>query len=353
MLSIPLPLLWKVVTTYQYRITGKRLWNMMQVGAAILLSKIFRRVMILGQPLLLMVEPTNICNLKCPMCPSGAGEMTRPKGMMEFQTFQLAVDEIGKGLILIQFWNQGEPFLNKEFLRMVRYAKGKGIAAMTSTNGHFIRSEEEAEAVVQSGLDEILISVDGLDQETYAQYRRGGNLQTVLEGIRLLSDAKKRMHAKHPLINMQFLVMKHNQSQRDEMFNLAKELGADIATLKSAQVYSDEQADDFLPDDEHFRRYQKDDDHYHIKGNLPNYCQFLWHGAVLNQDGRISPCCFDKDADFVWGDFAKGDRSFLQIWKGRESVHFRKSILKNRSGFEICNNCFEGMPQPYVQYKVL
>ncbi len=351
--DIPLSLLWKVITTYHYRITGKRIWNLMQVGAASLTSKVTKRAYIWGHPLLLMVEPTNICNLKCPMCPSGAGEMTRPKGMMDFKTFQRAVDEIGNGLILIQFWNQGEPFINKEFLRMVRYAKDKGIPAMTSTNGHFIKSEKDAEAVVQSGLDEILISVDGLDQKTYEQYRQGGDLKTVLKGIQFLSDAKKRLKAKHPLINIQFLVMKHNQSQKKDMFNLANKMGADIATLKSAQVYSDEQADHFLPDDEHFRRYDMDGKHYKVKGNLPNFCQFLWHGAILNWDGRISPCCFDKDADFVWGNFSESDTSFSGIWKGKKSIKFRQAILKNRKQFEICNNCFEGMPQPYVKYKVL
>ncbi len=353
MQKIPVRLIKKMLSAYQYKITLKRIANAITVLWSIFLGQKFKSSKALGSPLLLMVEPTNICNLKCPMCPSGAGEMTRPKGKMDFALFKKAVDEIGDGLILIQFWNQGEPFINPSFLDMVTYAKSKGIPAMTSTNGHFIKSKEDAEAVVLSGLDEIIISVDGLDQDTYAAYRRGGNLQTVLNGIRYLSQAKKDLKSKHPLINLQFLIMKHNESQKMDMIETAKQLGADIIALKSAQVYNEEQAQSFLPDDDTFSRYRKSDQGYQLKGTLPDWCQFLWHGAVLNWDGDLTPCCFDKDAAYAWGNLTNQNTTFMEIWKSDKAKKFRASILNNRSQYEICRNCFEGMPQDYVQYQVL
>ncbi len=353
MQKIPVRLIKKVLSAYQYKITLKRIGNAITVLVSIFLGQRFKFSKALGSPLLLMVEPTNICNLKCPMCPSGAGEMTRPKGQMDFALFKKAVDEIGDKLILIQFWNQGEPFINKSFLDMVAYAKSRGIPAMTSTNGHFIKSEEDAAAIVHSGLDEIIISLDGLDQATYAAYRKGGNLETVLNGIRYLNQAKKTLGSKRPLINLQFLMMKHNESQKEAMIETAKTLGADIIALKSAQVYNEEQANSFLPKDNAFSRYDKSENGYHLKGTLPDWCQFLWHGAVLNWDGDITPCCFDKDAAFAWGNLDKGHHSFLKIWKNHKAKNFRASILKNRSQYEICRNCFEGMPQNYVHYEVL
>lgn len=353
MQKVPVRLIRKVLSAYQYKITLKRIANAITVLVSIFLGQRFKSSKALGSPLLLMVEPTNICNLKCPMCPSGAGEMTRSKGQMDFALFKKAIDEIGDKLILIQFWNQGEPFINQSFLDMVTYAKSKGIPAMTSTNGHFIKSLEDAYAVINSGLDEIIISVDGLDQKTYETYRKGGNLETVLNGIKFLNQAKKELKSKHPLINLQFLVMKHNESQKEAMIETAKELGADIIALKSAQVYNEDQADSFLPEDDSFSRYEKSENGYHLKGRLPNWCQFLWHGAVLNWDGDIAPCCFDKDATFAWGNLDKENPSFLEIWKSEKAQKFRASILKNRSQYKICHNCFEGIPQDYVYYQVL
>ena len=158
-------------------------------------------------------------------------------------------------LLLIQFWNQGEPFIHNEFLEMVAYAKSKQIATMTSTNGHFLTTNKQAEAVIQSGLDEIIISLDGLDQETYEKYRVGGNFQTVLEGIKNLVSMKKTLGSRSPLVHMQFLVLKHNEEQVEQVLALGKELGADLISLKTAQVYSDKQAEEYLPENESFRRY--------------------------------------------------------------------------------------------------
>lgn len=114
------------------------------------LSKILRKQIVWGYPIYLMVEPTNICNLKCPMCPSGNGEMTRALGKLNFKNYKKLIDDVGDYVLQVQLWNQGEPLINHSFLDFVKYANSKGIMTQTSTNGHFIRTDEAAEELVQS-----------------------------------------------------------------------------------------------------------------------------------------------------------------------------------------------------------
>ena len=161
---------------YGYAFTWKKLWNFTKVMASMGVSWVVRRPVIWGRPFMMMVEPTNLCNLKCPLCPSGNGEMTRTRGKMGLEDFKKLIDESGDYLILLMLWNQGEPFINTDFVEMVRYAHGRGIPTLTSTNGHYVRNLDQARAIVDSGLDELILSMDGVDQETYERYRVGGEL---------------------------------------------------------------------------------------------------------------------------------------------------------------------------------
>ena len=350
MLSMHPKVLYKIVKNYRYQINSHRLLNLFKVMISMAVSRILKHPIIMGYPLLLMVEPTNRCNLKCPMCPSGSGELTRTLGKLKLDLFSQIIDDIGDHLILIQFWNQGEPFLHEDLLDMVKLAKSKGIPTMTSTNGHFLNSLEHVENIIDSGLDEIIVSLDGVDQTTYEKYRIGGNFQRVVNGIRKLSKAKEKHKTKRPLINLQFLVLKHNQHQIDRLVKLAKELHVDILTLKSVQVYNRNQAKQFLPDNRKYRRYVYQRDFYRLKSQIKNWCYYLWYGSVLNWDGTIVPCCFDKNCDYPIANLSQFNSSFYDIWKGKELQNFRKKILKQRRDIDMCKNCFEGLSQPMVYY---
>lgn len=345
-------MIWRIFRFYRFRLTVRRLLNCFQIVFSMGISRLLRKPVLMGGPALLMVEPTNLCNLKCPMCPSGAGEITRPRGRMDIGLYQKVIDQIGGRLLLIQFWNQGEPFIHTEFLKMVAYAKSRRIATMTSTNGHFIRTVDQARAVIESGLDEIIISLDGLDQKTYEKYRVGGHFQTVIEGIQTLVSEKQAARSKSPLVHMQFLVLKHNEDQINQVLQLGRRLGVDLISLKSAQVYSNEQAREYLPEDESFRRYDFNGVSSRMKSSLPNWCKFLWYGAVLNWDGFVAPCCFDKDGEFVYGNTFDSETFFMNIWNGEKRLKFQNQIMNDRAVIPMCRNCFEGMRQSYVKYVI-
>jgi radical SAM protein with 4Fe4S-binding SPASM domain len=335
----------KVLPRYARRyarvFSWRRLTNFLAVLASMGFSWALRRPIVWGRPFMLMVEPTNFCNLKCPLCPSGNGQMLRPRGNMELDDFKRLVDQLGDEVFMMMMWNQGEPFINKCFNQMVRYAHDRGIFTFTSTNGHFIRSDEQARAIVESGLDEIIVSLDGVDQETYAKYRVGGQIERVFDGVRLLVKAKEFLGVQTPLINLQFIVMKHNERDLAEAELLAKGLKVDKFLVKTAQVYSSADAEEFLPEEEQYRRYERKEEGLVVKGQPARGCKVLWYSSMVNWNGAVAPCCFDKDVDFEMGQAFNG-QSFDEIWRGRAYMDFRQQLLANRNGHDMCRNCSEG-----------
>ena len=293
-----------------------------------------------GFPLSIAIEPTTSCNLRCPECPSGLRSFSRPTGMLEEKIFKKVIDELSPTLTYLTFYFQGEPYLHPKFLDWVAYASKKGVYTATSTNAHFL-NDKNAQKTVRSGLDRIIISIDGTTQETYQQYRVGGQLEKVLEGTRNLIRWKKTLKSHTPHIIFQFLVVKPNQHQIDDVKLLARQLGVDAVKFKTAQIYDYEQGSDLIPTLENYSRYrQKADGTYVIKNKLLNHCWKMWHSCVITWDGKVVPCCFDKDAAHPLGDLNYA--SFSEIWQGQAYQQFRTALLTARSNIEICKNCTEG-----------
>ncbi|MFQ6114091.1 MAG: radical SAM/SPASM domain-containing protein [bacterium] len=329
---------------YRYAVTPKRVFNLTRNALSMWISHRIKRPIVWGYPPVLMVEPTNICNLKCPMCPSGNGEMTRTRGRMDVGHFRQLIDEIGDHLFMLLFWNQGEPFINKQFPEMVRMAKAKSIPTITCTNGHFFHTSEAVRTVIDCGLDELIVSLDGTNSESYAKYRVGGSFQRVLDGVQAICEEKKRQKSLTPIINLQFIIFQHNEDEIEEVRRLARKFDVDKLTLKTAQVYTKEQADTFLPAKEAYRRYDYDSETLQIRRSRhPHGCHQLWQMSVVNWDGRVAPCCFDKDIEYELGHmFDKGTR-FIDVWKGKKYQTFRQNILHDRSHTPMCSNCLEGV----------
>jgi radical SAM protein with 4Fe4S-binding SPASM domain len=310
------------------------------IYASFYLSKFLKKSVHYGNPFSISIEPTTSCNLRCPECPSGLRSFTRPTGMLTFDTFKSIINEIYKDLLYLTFYFQGEPYLHKHFLEMVAYAKSKKIYTSTSTNAHYL-NEENAKKTILSGLDRLIISIDGTTQETYKQYRIGGKLDKVIKGTQTIVKWKKELKSNTPYIIFQFLVVKPNEHQVDEVFELAKKLGVDAVILKTAQIYDYQNGNDLIPSIEKYSRYKKNKDgSYSIKNSMENSCWKLWHSCVFTWDGKVVPCCFDKDAQYVLGDIKA--ESFLNIWNGSAYNQFRKKLVQSRKTIDICQNCSEG-----------
>jgi len=294
----------------------------------------------MGGPISMAIEPTTSCNLRCPECPSGLRQFTRPIGMLEPSFFKTTIDSVYKELIYLTFYFQGEPYLNPNFLEMVRYASDKGIYTSTSTNAHYL-NKEQAKKTVESKLDRLIISIDGTTQQTYEQYRIGGTLQKVIDGTKHIVAAKKELKSGTPHIVFQFLVVKPNEHQLNDVEQLAAELGVDEVVFKTAQVYDFENGNPLIPVNETYSRYKKQaDGTYSIKNKLLDQCWRMWSSCVVTWDGVVVPCCFDKDAKHPLGDLKT--QSFKELWGSAKYQNFRQSVLRSREEIDICKNCSEG-----------
>jgi len=322
------------------KLTPTRIWNAIKVISSFYITRWTKKSIQWGLPFTISMEPTTACNLRCPECPSGLRAFTRPTGNLKEDFFRSTIDELHKELLYLIFYFQGEPYINPNFLDMVKYANEKGIYTITSTNGHFL-NDENAKKTIESGLDRMIISVDGTTQETYENYRKAGKLETVLQGARNMVKWKKKMNSKTPHLIFQFLVVKPNEHQIPEIYRLAEEIGIDEVKLKTAQVYDYKQGNPLIPTIDKYARYKKQEDGtYVVKNELLNHCWKLWHSCVITWDGVVVPCCFDKDADHKLGDLKK--ESFKTLWHGTEYNQFRSYLLKGRDQIDICKNCTEG-----------
>lgn len=320
-------------------------------------------------PISIAIEPTTSCNLRCPECPSGLRSFTRETGMLEESFFHKTIDELYKDVFYLTFYFQGEPYLNPKFLEMVKYASSKNIYTATSTNAHYL-DDKNAKATVESGLDRLVISIDGTTQESYQSYRIGGDLNKVMEGTKNILKWKKELRSKTPHVIFQFVVFRQNEHEVEAIKKLGKDLGVDEVKIKSAQIYDYENGNERIPLNESFSRYFKDKDgNYKVKGpdspalrfpvsaqheengrtgerenrgaaTEPASCWKMWNSCVITWDGKIVPCCFDKDAKHQLGNLK--ERSFRDIWFNGSYTKFRTSLLRSRNEIDICKNCSEG-----------
>jgi radical SAM protein with 4Fe4S-binding SPASM domain len=249
------------------------------------------------------------------------------------------IDELSPTLGQAILYFQGEPLLNKDFTEIVRYIHDKKILTSTSTNAQLL-SDETAKKIVLSGLDRIIISIDGTTQETYESYRVGAKLDKTIQGIQNLVKWKRELNSKSPFIELQFLVLSTNEHQMKAMKKMAKQWQADKLTFKTAQLYDFENGNPLLPKNKKYARYElRSDGKYHIKSSFKNRCKRLWSGCVITSEGNVLPCCFDKDNSYVFGNLFQDN--FRKIWHNQKANAFRQNLLQNRKQFEMCRNCTE------------
>lgn len=333
---------WNDTRNLLSKISFRRFVNGSKVLSSFYISRLLKKPVQWGYPVSVSFEPTTSCNLRCPECPSGLRQFSRPTGMLENDFFKRTIDDLHKELLYLIFYFQGEPYLNPDFLDMVKYASEKNIYTATSTNAHYL-TDEVARKTIESGLDRLIISIDGTTQDVYQQYRVGGNLEKVLEGARNIMKWKKELKSRTPFVFFQFLVVQPNEHQIEDIKKLAKETGVDEVRFKTAQIYDyTTDPNNLIPSIDKFSRYKKTaDGRFKPKNKLANRCWKLHHANVITWDGLVVPCCFDKDATHQLGNL--NIQSFKEIWHNNNYKQFRKELMKSRKNIDICANCSEGV----------
>jgi radical SAM protein with 4Fe4S-binding SPASM domain len=319
--------------------------NLFELGSSYLLSRLTKKPTVWGTPVIAMIEPTNRCNLTCPLCHVGSGKLKRQPRNLKLEEFKIILNRLPGTVRVLQLWNQGEPFMNPQFLEMVRLASDRGYHTITSTNAQFLNRNGTAQAVVDAGLGELVVSLDDIEPESYASIRSGGDLPTVLEGINAVYAEKAGRNMAIPQISAQCLLLRQVEDHLDQVRLVAEQSGADRVVWKTAQVSSLDEAREVLPKNEKMWRYRIANGELTTKRQWEG-CLRTWFSTVILCDGSVVPCCFDKDGEYVMGNLLT--QSFEEIWRGSHYMEFRKQTMRRRA-YPICNNCTEGLSKLYVK----
>jgi len=292
-----------------------------------------------GGPRILMVEPTNECNLRCPLCPTGAGTLKRPKGHMSFELYQGLLEELDGALERLMLYNYGEPFLHPRILDMVALAHQAEVHTRISTNGLAFMRARCADDLIASGLSYLRVSVDGATSETYATYRVGGQFDRVLEGVRLLQQRKAELGRPRPVVELQFIAMRHNEHEIPAIRQIAHDMGTllRVKTVGLGDPNGRPMLQRWLPTQDSLRRYRECEGRFELaqSGRPRRACDHPWHRLVVNWDGQVTPCCYDRDGAYEFGNAAEG---MSAVWNGRRLRAFRQAA-RSPLPPAICRRC--------------
>jgi radical SAM protein with 4Fe4S-binding SPASM domain len=308
-------------------------------------SNLFKTDRAWGRPVYLTIEPTNTCDLRCPVCETGAGILHREKGHMSLGNFKLIIDKLGGHVNTLLFYFMGEPFLNKDAYDMISYASQRRIFVSTCTNGHRV----DPKAIIESGIGEISFQIGGMTQETHEIYRVRGNLKKTLDNLTATVEEKKRHPETKTKIILGFIVMKHNEHEVEDFLKLARDIGVDQADVIAPCVRTIEQGKEFIPQNDEYWLYDRE---AFDRGTLRpkvvpnNWCDWLYYSTTIQWNGDVVPCCRDAQGEYIMGNIFEQD--FYEIWNGEKFRKFRKLVNSDQGNLELCRLCSGyGIPPLY------
>lgn len=311
-----------------------RLLNLFKVEYALF----FKKAVVNAYPYELIIDSTNICHLHCPLCPTGSGKSPKKRGHITLDTFKKIIDELGPYALHVYLHNWGESLLHREIINFISYAKSYRTAVSLSTNLSFHLSEERADSLIASGLDTLVMSIDGTCRETYSKYRVGGDFDLVIKNVRLLVERKRLLKSSRPFLEWQFLKMRHNVHEINRAREMAKEIGVDSIVFGTALlpfgVNDESLAREWMPEDDIGKRLRYD----LLDTDTGSKCWWLWKMAVFSWDGAVSPCCYVDEESAVYGSI--NETSFMDIWNSPAYVSARRLFSGEKNDRNIvCNKC--------------
>lgn len=315
----------------------KKLLNGFLLRTSYFITKHTKAYVHWGQPEFLSIEPTNLCNLSCPECPSGTNNLKRAKLFLSLSDYKEIIDKTASHLSYLQLFFQGEPFMHPKIFEFIEYATSRKIYTCISTNGQFL-NQKNCKKIISSGLHQLIVSLDGTTQGIYEKYRVGGSLNKAIQGISDLVKLKNDLPGHTPYIILQFVIFKHNEHQIPEVKKLAEKLGVQLH-LKTAQINDLAKASDLLPGNIHYSRYTLNNQGDYVLNRVNNHkCKRIWTGSVISAENQLLPCCFDKKAEHPYSNKGEG----IGTWKSKPATKLRKQVWANNTQIEMCRNCLEG-----------
>jgi MoaA/NifB/PqqE/SkfB family radical SAM enzyme len=271
-----------------------------------------------ARPLKITFDPTNVCQLRCPLCPTGLQIQNRETSRAKLDIFEKLMDEVGDYVFFVDLYNWGEPLLNTRLTDFIEVASRKRVSTRISTNLSMRLSDDKLRALISSGLNHMIVSLDGASRETAGSYRRKGDFDLVVENMRRIVRLKRELGSRTPYLIWRFLVFRFNEHELTYAAQLASEIGVDRFTIAPAIL--DEGDYDIPEDDRELMKTWVPTDprltHYDPTeaadvepgklrkkgrpGRMSSRCDWHYTTTAINADGAVAPCCalFEKKDDF-------------------------------------------------------
>ncbi|MEP7352387.1 MAG: radical SAM protein [Acidobacteriota bacterium] len=299
----------------------------------------------------LSVDPTNVCHLRCPLCPTGQRTIDRPHGHLDLLLFERLLEELGDYLFFMDFFNWGEPLLNTHVETLISRAEARGIICTLSTSLSLPLDDARIHRLVTSGLHEMIVSLDGATQETYAQYRKGGDFSLVCANIAKLVAEKRRLGVTRPLITWQYVVFRHNEHEKDRARELAKQFGVDRICFR-APLLDTERPEIATQERDALISWAPEDRAFRIPRKHPqkssNTCSWHYMSPAVNADGAVAPCTGVHSRTNDFGTLVpsgnpegNGERTYMNLVNNANyrSVRDRFAGRSLEPGSSICDAC--------------
>lgn len=341
-------------TVFHCRLNAERIDNLARQGA----SEVDGRYRALSRPHILHVGVTTYCNLSCPACPTGNSAMGRPAEHLDFPVYRRVVEEIGEGLMLMLFWDWGEPLMHPRIADMIALASARDIKTVISTNGSVADSPRHLQRLVAAAPTQVIVCVDGARQASFEKYRVGGSLARVLDTVERLAELRAAAGSDYPVIEFRSLATRYNEHEFPQLLALAQDRGADVFSVKSLRPYDYRGVDiddELAPLTDRFARYRYGDhgpsaQARRMESGGPLRCRKPLFAPTLNSDGQLAFCSYVGEDEGIFG--AIPDSGFDALWTGRASQQ-RKQQFLDRQGIDSCTRCFfRGDHPPTMLYTV-
>lgn len=320
--------------------TPRKLLNLIQVEWSLRTGKTHLNCF----PYLYIIDPCNACNLRCPLCPTGNQTLQRPTKIMSFECFTSIVDQIKPYAVEVILYNWGEPFLHPRIFDMIRHVSDANIG--TTISSHFNNiTDKMIGRIIESGLEHLTVSLDGASQEVYEVYRVRGKFDDAISALERLQQQKKARGSRTPIVEWQFIVMRHNEHQIHEAEEMARNLGVERFRLLSVGLPFDHLEDlklaaQWISDNPRFRGYHPET--ILRRGYLYDEpCFYPYRAMAINPDGGVAPCCAVYHEKWDFGNIRT--QRLSEIWNNKHYQSARSLFSAHPIADAITTAC-DGCP---------
>lgn len=318
------------------RMSPAKRFNLLLAGTHML----HRQIRPWNMPLHIQFEWTSFCNLRCPVCPTGTKDLERDAIPMDPELFERAWDETAPYLLTASLWGWGEPLMHPRLGEMLRIASRHHVATLLSTNGMPLKHESVREALIEHPPTTLIVAIDGLTDETNSKYRVGAKLEPILTGMRKLAELKRRRKARFPVLQLRYIVMRHNEHEVEHIEEFARQHEFELLTLRSISLFDITDADKvqsgFVPVNEILQPYQYKEGK---RQKRPGFiCTMPFWFPSVQADGGVVSCEQDHSGKHRFGTMIGGAR-FRDIWFSEQAAAVRKLVRDEHEKLSFCRNC--------------